>query len=156
MWFASITISKFSCLFLSLKQYVDILNSSYWIILTLLYLLVLLSCFDCFLSYFRILHICFLILISTPSDISSYSPFIFHHDFYWTVACSYWPTLTQQIFEFSPNFFWLSLLTSTTFIILFSILLACVVYSLLIIGGIEVNPGPITPTQDTYHLQGNQ
>ena len=52
MWFASITISKFSCLFLSLKQYVDILNSSYWIILTLLYLLVLLSCFDCFLSYF--------------------------------------------------------------------------------------------------------
>ena len=49
-----------------------------------------------------------------------------------------------------------SLLTSTTSIILFSILLACVVYSLLIIGGIEVNPGPITPTQDTYHLQGNQ
>ena len=49
-----------------------------------------------------------------------------------------------------------SLLTSTTSIILFSILLACVVYSLLIIGGIELNPGPITPTQDTYHLQGNQ
>ena len=40
-----------------------------------------------------------------------------------------------------------SLLTSTTSIILFSILLACVVYSLLIIGGIELNPGPIQPFQ---------
>ena len=49
-----------------------------------------------------------------------------------------------------------SLSRSTTSIILFSILLACVVYSLLIIGGIEINPGPITPTQDTYDLQGNQ
>ena len=81
MWFASITISKFSCLFLSLKQYAYILNSSYWIILTLsllacfAFLLWLLSFLFSYSSYL-FLHICFLILISTSSDISSYSPFI--------------------------------------------------------------------------------
>ena len=86
-------------------------NESFW---PCLYLLVLLSCFDCFLSYFRILHICFFIFVSwfLSVHLLIYLRILLsslHHDFHWTVACSYWPTLTQQIFEFSPNFFWLSL-----------------------------------------------
>ena len=38
---------------------------------------------------------------------------------------------------------------------IFSTLTACIIALLLVIGGIEINPGPITPTQDTHHKQGN-
>ena len=38
---------------------------------------------------------------------------------------------------------------------IFSALPACIIALLIVIGGIEINPGPITPTQDTNHKQGN-
>ena len=36
-----------------------------------------------------------------------------------------------------------------------SALIACIIAIILVIGGIEINPGPITPNQDTNHKQGN-
>ena len=156
MWFASITISKFSCLFLSLKQYAYILNSSYWIILTLS----LLACFA-----FLLWLLSFLFSYSSYLFLDSYQYifwyiFVFSFHFFIMISIELWRArIGLHSLSKSSNFPRTSsdsLLTSTTSIILFSILLVCVVYSLLIIGGIELNPGPITPTQDTNHLQGNQ
>ena len=31
----------------------------------------------------------------------------------------------------------------------------CIIAILLVIGGIEINPGPLTPTQDLHHKRGN-
>ena len=36
-----------------------------------------------------------------------------------------------------------------------SALIACIIAIILVIGGIEIDPGPITPNQDTDHKQGN-
>ena len=44
---------------------------------------------------------------------------------------------------------------SDSFVSIFWALIACIIAILLVIGGIEINPGPITPTQDTPHKQVN-
>ena len=38
---------------------------------------------------------------------------------------------------------------------IFSALTACIIALRFVINGIEINPGHITPTQDTHHKQGN-